>query len=186
MKKLGIRFFYLFVSILCVVNSKAQDNSGCFTKYQLIKMQSSSLDDIRMFLNNEDWTFNGAKSNQPFKYNDRTIFYNVVSWQKSTYSNGGNITLYSAKGKPSIVVYQCNSSCFNNLLKNFASSKGKTNIDDDKLVTAYIENSIVIEFREVKNNYSNSKYSILVYNSKELNKEVEFQEEDEIEDDSGL
>jgi hypothetical protein len=140
-------------------------------------MQSSSLDDIRMFLNNESWSFNGAKSNQSYNYFDYPINYNIVSWEKSSYYNGGNIILYNSTGKPNIVIYQSNSSCFNDLLKSFTSTKGKTSVDEDKLVTIYKENSITIEFREYKNDYSSRQFSILVYNSTALYQEIQILKE---------
>lgn len=158
MKNMGTKLFFIVVFILCVAKSNAQDNSGCLTKHQLFKMQSSSLDDIRMFLNNESWSFNGAKSNQSYNYFDYPINYNIVSWEKSSYYNGGNIILYNSTGKPNIVIYQSNSSCFNDLLKSFTSTKGKTSVDEDKLVTIFKENTITIEFREYKNDYSSRQF----------------------------
>lgn len=177
MKKMGTRLFFIVVFILCVAKSNAQDNSGCLSKHQLFKMQSSSLDDIRMFLNNESWSFNGAKSNQSYNYFDYPINYNIVSWEKSSYYNGGNIILYNSSGKPNILIYQSNSSCFNDLLKSFTSTKGKTSVDEDKLVTIFKENSITIEFREYKNDYSSRQFSILVYNSTALYQEIQILKE---------
>ena len=177
MKNMGTKLFFIVVFILCVAKSNAQDNSGCLTKHQLLKMQSSSLDDIRMFLNNEGWSFDGAKSNQSFNYFDYPINYNIVSWEKSSYYNGGNIILYNSTEKPNIVIYQSNSSCFKDLLKSFTSTKGKTSVEKDKLVTTFKENSITIEFRKYKNDYSSRKFSILVYNSAALYQEIQILKE---------
>jgi|GEM_PF-2322748 len=177
MKKMGTRLFFIVVFILCVAFGNAQDNSGCLTKHQLFKMQSSSLDDIRMFLNNEGWSFDGAKSNQSYNYFDYPINYDIVLWEKSSYYNGGNILLYTSAGKPNIVIYQSNSSCFNNLLQSFNVNKGKTNIDNDKLVTTFKEANITIEFREYKNDYSSRQFSILVYNSAALYQEIQILKE---------
>lgn len=176
-KNMGTRLIFIVVFILCVAKSNAQDNSGCLSKHQLFKMQSSSLDDIRMFLNNESWSFNGAKSNQSYNYFDYPINYNIVSWEKSSYYNGGNIILYNSTGKPNIVIYQSNSSCFNDLLKSFTSTKGKTSVEEDKLVTIFKENTITIEFREYKNDYSSRQFSILVYNSTALYQEIQILKE---------
>jgi hypothetical protein len=166
------RVFYIVLFILWVAKSNAQDTSGCLTKHQLFKMQSSSLDDIRMYLNNEGWSFNGAKSNQSYNYFDYPINYDIVLWEKSSYDNVGNIFLYTSAGKPNIVIYQSNSSCFNTILQSFNANKGKTNIDNDKLVTTFKESNITIEFREYKNDYSSRKFSILVYNSAALYQEI--------------
>ena len=170
---MGIKFFLIPVFALCFAFGKAQGNSGCLSKHQLLKMQSSSLDDVRMFLSNENWSFNGAKSNQSFNYFDYPINYNLVSWEKSSYYNEGSIILYNSTGKPNIVIYQSSSICFNDLLKSFTSTKGKTSVDEDKLVTVFTENSITIEFREYRNDYSRKQYSILVYNSKALFQELQ-------------
>lgn len=164
--------FCVLIFILWVTNSTAQENAGCLSKHQLFKMQSTSLDDIRLFLNNENWSFNGAKSNQTYNYFDYPINYNIVSWAKSSYSYGDNIILYTFPGKPNIIAYQSNYSCFNDLLKGFISTRGKTSVDEDKLVTTFKENSITIEFREYKNDYSSRKFSILVYNSTALFQEI--------------
>ena len=177
LKKMGTRLIFLLVFILCISKSKAQVNSGCLSKHQLFKMQSSSLDEIRMFLNNEGWSFDGAKSNQSYKYFDYPINYNIVLWEKSSYYNGGNIFLYTSVSKPNIVIYQSNSSCFNSLLQSFNANKGKTNIDNDKLVTIFKENTITIEFREYKNDYSIKQFSILVYNSTALYQEIQILKE---------
>ncbi len=162
---------------MCVAKSNAQGNSRCLTKHQLFKMQSSSLDDIRLFLNNESWSFNGAKSNQSYNYFDYPINYNIVSWEKSSYYNGGSLILYNSLGKPNIVIYQSNSSCFNDLLKSFNLTKGKTKVDEDKLVTIFKENTITIEFREHRNDYSSWQFSILVYNSAALYQEMQILKE---------
>lgn len=173
------KFLLLSIIFLSVANSYSQENSGCLTKHQLLKMQSSSLDDISMFLKNEEWNFDGAKLNQSYNYFDYPIDYNIVSWEKSSYYNGGNIILYNSPGKPNIVIYQSNSSCFNDLLKSFTSTKGKTSVDEDKLVTIFKENSITIEYREYKNDYSSKQYSILVYNSNALTQELQILKEKE-------
>ena len=161
---------------LSAANGYAQENSGCLSKHQLIKMQSSSLDDIRLFLSNESWSFNSAKSNQSYNYFDYPINYNIVSWEKSSYYNGDNIILYNSTGKPNIVIYQSSSSCFNDLLKSFTSIK-ETSVDEDNITTIFKENSITIEFREYKNDYSSRQFSILVYNSTALYQEIQILKE---------
>jgi NACalpha-BTF3-like transcription factor len=173
-KKNGmIRIVLAFVIICCSNFCKAQVNSECFSKHQIFKIQASSLDEIRMFLNNEGWAFDGAKSNQPFNYFDYHINYDVVKWEKSSNYNIGRIFLYTANNKPNIVIYQSNSYCFNNLLTSFNAGKGRTSIDDDKLVTIFKEGPITIEFREYKNDYSSRQFSILIYNAAALNYEIQ-------------
>ena len=169
------KLFFVIFFILCVVKSFAQDNYACLTKHQLFKMQSSSLADIRMFLSNESWSFDGAKSNQSYSYFDYPINYNIVSWEKSR----ENIILYNSTGKPSIVIYQSSASCFNDLLNSFTSTKSKTIVDEDKLTTIFKEYSATVEFREYINDDSRKQYSILVYNSNALFKELQTLKEKE-------
>jgi tetratricopeptide (TPR) repeat protein len=174
-----IKKFLVIISYLCVAQINAQVSSGCLTKHQMFKMQSSALDDIRFFLNNEGWSFNGAQSKQSYNYFDYPIEYNIVSWDKSSYYDGGDIIVYNSDNKPNIVIYQTNNMCFNEILASFSSAQRKTSIDDDKLVTIIKENSISIEFREYKNDYSNKKYSIIIYNSAALVKEISVLKEKE-------
>jgi hypothetical protein len=178
-KNMVIKKFLVIISYLCVAQINAQVSSGCLTKHQMFKMQSSALDDIRFFLNNEGWSFNGAQSKQSYNYFDYPIEYNIVSWDKSSYYDGGDIILYNSDNKPNIVIYQTNNMCFNEILASFSSAQRKTSIDDDKLVTIIKENSISIEFREYKNDYSNKKYSIIIYNSAALVKEISVLKEKE-------
>ena len=178
-KNMVIKKFLVIISYLCVAQINAQVSSGCLTKHQMFKMQSSALDDIRFFLNNEGWSFNGAQSKQSYNYFDYPIEYNIVSWDKSSYYDGGDIIVYNSDNKPNIVIYQTNNMCFNEILASFSSAQRKTSIDDDKLVTIIKENSISIEFREYKNDYSNKKYSIIIYNSAALVKEISVLKEKE-------
>jgi tetratricopeptide (TPR) repeat protein len=174
-----IKRFLVILSYLCVAQINAQVSSGCLTKHQMFKMQSSELEDISFFLNNEGWSFNGAQSKQPYNYFDYPIEYNIVTWDKSSYYDGGDIIIYNSVNKPNIVIYQTNNTCFNEILHSCSSTQRKTSVDDDKLVTIIKENSISVEFREYKNDYSDKKYSILIYNSSALVKEISVLKEKE-------
>lgn len=136
-------------------------------------MQKTSIEDISIFLNNESWGFDGAKANQSYQYFKYPLNYNIVEWEKSSYSNGKKIILYNYPNKPNIVIYQTNSTCFNELINNFSlASKGIIKIENNVLITFFRENSITIEFREYKNDYSSKQYSILFYNSNALEQEI--------------
>jgi len=172
-----IQILYILISLHFFYDGNAQNNTDCLSKYQLFKMQSSNIEEIRFFLNNENWSFNGAKINQSYNYFDYPINYNIVSWEKSSYNNVGNIILYNSNGKPNIIIYQSNSTCFNSLLNSFSTAKGKTIVNQDKLVTIFKDNGITIEFREYKNDYSSRQYSILVYNSNALFQELQILKE---------
>jgi hypothetical protein len=136
-------------------------------------MQNSTLDDIRMFLNAEGWSFDDARSNQFFDYFGYNINYDMVAWEKPDYYNGGKIILYTSSGKPNIVIFQSNSNCFKVLLKSIAPSKGKTVVESDRLITNFREGAVTYEFREYKNDYTSRQYSILIYNTNALDKELQ-------------
>ena len=158
---------------LITLSVKAQDNSGCLTKRQLKKMQSSSLNDIQSFLKGEDWSLDRASKNKSFSYFNDLINYDVVSWRNSRNYYGVGLTLYNASGKPNIVVYQTNSDCFNKLMAAFKSTKSKTSVSEGLLLTTFVESGLTIEFRE----YSNDNY-IYVYNSSALASELKNQQKE--------
>jgi len=181
-----ICFQLLLISVFTMLNfrSNAQADTNCLTKHQLLKMQSSSLENIRMFLINENWSFNGVISNQNFflelnssiDYFDYPVVYDIVSWEKETYYDvhyQSKIILYHSSTKPNVVIYQTNSPCFKNLLSKFSNTKGKSLIDNNKLVTIFKENDITFEFREYKNDNSSMKYSMLIYDTKAIFKEIQ-------------
>jgi hypothetical protein len=126
-----------------------------------------------MFLNNDGWVFDGARADQPYNYFDYPIDYDVVSWEKNSYYHGQHLLLYTSTGKSNIVIYQAHSACFNELLQGLNSRSGTTFVDDNKLVTIIREGDITIEFREYKNDYSSRQYSILLFNSAALSREIQ-------------
>ncbi len=176
-----IRIICLLITVLGIANlCKAQDNTGCFTKFQLMKMQKTSLVDMRKFLNKEGWSFDGAKRDQYFNYFDYSFNYNIVQWEKSIYNNGGNLLLYNSPGKPNIIIYQAAKTCFEQLLNVISSnSKGSTKVEENILSTSFKEGGLTIEFREYKNNDSSRKYSILIYNSAALQQEIKVERDKE-------
>lgn len=158
--------------VLFHLKAKTQNNSGCFIKHQLMKMQSTTLDNSMTFLNDENWSFDGTNNQESIYYFGYPINYDVTKWSKSSYQNGGNLYIYTSNIKPNIVIYQPNLFCYNNLLKSF-HSKAKTIVEEDKLITLFQENTITIEFRESPNDYSSRQYSVLIYDSKSLSQEIQ-------------
>ena len=165
----------MLITGLCITNlCVAQDNTGCFTEFQLMRMQKTSLNDLSNFLNEDGWNFDGAKSNKSFNYFDYSINYNIVQWEKSSYNSGGNLMFYYSPGKPNIIIYQATSTCFQQLLNIFSSnSKGFTKVKENILMTAFKEGDITIEFREYKNDYTSRQYSVLIYNGASLQQAIE-------------
>jgi hypothetical protein len=159
---------YLLGLLCFTITSVLAQNNTCILSHQLIKMQKSSQDDIQRFLYENSWGFNGDQSSQSNNYFDFSINYNLFSWSKYSNYNEENILLYSSNGKSNIVIYQSSYLCFNNLLNGLGLSRGTTTVKDDKRTTVFKENSITVEFREYKNDNSAKKYSILIYNTSEI------------------
>jgi hypothetical protein len=134
-------------------------------------MEKTTLNDIQGFLRNEGWNYSGSQSNQSFQYNEYPLNYDIVSWKKSSY---GTLILYTSVNKATIVLYETEESCFQQLLREEQlRKKGKTNIVNNVLVTGFIEDGITLEFQQRKNSYSGNQYAIFAYNSKGLKKEEE-------------
>ncbi|MDO9255156.1 MAG: energy transducer TonB, partial [Bacteroidales bacterium] len=158
----------LFISTLFLniaFNSRAQDNSGCLNEAQLLRMQKTSLSDIRTFLDMEGWTLEKTQSLPSFQST-------VVEWQKSIYENGGTLKLYMQSGKPNIVSYKSHGNCFLNLLNSQDPKSSKVRVINDILLTSIVKNGITIEFRQYTSGYSGSLNSILIYNYTTSNKEM--------------
>ena len=149
--------------------SKAQENNY-LKDFQLFKIQSSSVEEIRNFLSNERWNFEGARANSSFLYLNYPISYNLLIWNKQSYK--GKLSVYNAFGKSNIVLYQTDLNYFNSLLKGFDSPKSETKIEEGKLIIVFSKGDLKIEFIEDKNNYSSSQYSILIYNKVDLDREL--------------
>lgn len=176
-KKFNFLFFLTLIS--CFNNLEAQINSDCFNKAQLLRMQKVSLNEMRSFLNNEGWSFISSKKNHNYRYFDNDIEYNLISYENSRNESLGKLEIYYFPEKPNIIKYFINEYCYKLLLDSFKNNKGKTIVNDNVLTTIFTENLLTIEFREDINNFSN-KFSIFIYNSNALLKEVEKIKEKEL------
>jgi len=166
------RIVFVSFIFLGLQSSYAQDYTACLTKHQLIKMQSSTLNDVRPFMNKEGWQFDGAQTDKTYLYFDIALNYDLVMWEKRSY-NWGKIMLFTSPQNPNIVAFQSDYNCFQTLLEEFSSNAGTTTVDDNKLVTTYRMRDISVEFREYKDDYSSRQYSVLVYNRADLNEQIE-------------
>jgi hypothetical protein len=155
--------FFLLAFLGIALHSNAQDNAGCFTEFQLLKMQKATLGDIRVFLAGEGWELTGAQT-------DPSLQSNIVKWQYSGYNNRGYLLICFHEGKSNIVIFQTSSSCFQQLLQSFDVTKtGDTRVSDNLLITSFSRNGTAIEFQEYLGNYSNAKYSVLIFTATNTN-----------------
>jgi hypothetical protein len=171
-QNMGNRFLTFFF-IFCINLINAQNKSSCLSKINLLKMQSASSGEIWNFLNGEGWTLENVESDRAFQYFDVTLNYNIISWQKSAYPANEHLILYNNSEKPNIIIYQASSTCFNELLNQFPSKLGKTTVESNKLLTVYKESAITIEFREYNNDNSDHHYSVLIFKTADLFRELQ-------------
>lgn len=94
----------------------SQSNSNCLTKFQIIKMQNSTIDEVRLALNNENWEFADAKS-----LNSGNTTCNFISWKN--YKE--KLSVYNLSEKQNFVVYHSDSECFKNPFKCFTKNTSK-------------------------------------------------------------
>ena len=178
-----VKYILLLLLFFCnnSISTFAQDKIDCFAHFQLFKMQKSTLDEIRSFLNAENWEFDGAQSRQSFDYFSYSLDYDIVKWQKSGYSGrGGALILYNNPGKPNIIIFQAKDACFRELMKSLASAgSSRTKVVENTLITTFVQNSVTIEFREYKNENTDRQFSILVYNAAALDREIQEQKNKE-------
>lgn len=117
-------------------------------------MQNSTIDEVRLALNNENWEFADAKS-----LNSGNTTCNFISWKN--YKE--KLSVYNLSEKQNFVVYHSDSECFNNLFKSF--TKGTSKVDDNQLISSFKEGLLNVDFISFKNHVSEIEYVIWVYNS---------------------
>lgn len=172
MKKFNTMIKRVITSLIVsfAIHPALANPAECISKHQLHKMQSSTLDEIRVFMRDIQWYFNGAATNQTYDYFSISLPYDLVRWESP---NRQNIELYYGKGKNSIVIYQTTSVCFNHLISELQkNSKGQSSIETDYLITTFNIDATTFAFREYKNDYSTRKFTILVYDKKSLDLEI--------------
>jgi hypothetical protein len=179
-KLLNLSKFHLSLLTFLILNTSnivhAQENLDCISKRILMDVQRFSLDQVRSIMNNEGWVFDDAKSKQSFNYFDvdLDINYSVVSWKKHLNYHDDKIVFYYSPNRENILIYQTNLLCFNRLEKNFADMSKSTKSENDELITQYKEDSITIDFRQFTNDYANDQYSIVIFNSLDLEEEIKY------------
>lgn len=162
--------FYVFAFIFAFISPTFFGQGSCINKHQLLKMQSSELEDVRKFMNDNRWEFDGGGNNEFYNYFSTSISFDLARWTFGSYQN---IQFYHGKLKPTIVIYQATKECYHSLISEIQKTlKGNTRVEPNFLVTNFQEGTTTIEFREYKSDYSRRQYSVLVYNKKQLEKEL--------------
>jgi TonB family protein len=146
----------------------------CLNKHQLMKAVSSDLEDIRKFMSEIDWSFNGAGVDESYSYFLKQIPYNRAEWISEEYGESQKFLFYHSSSRSSLVIYQANKMCFFNLVREFEQlNKGVSMVQPDMLVTTFLVSGITVEFREYKNDYSARQYSVLIYDKTAINSDFE-------------
>ena len=151
----------------------AQNSSQCINKAQLLRLQYAELLDVRNFLEGEGWRFDGVQTNQALELFEYPVYADLVRWEKTYSYYGGDISIYFGIGTGSVVVYESKRDCFISLRSAFNVGSGEINVQDDVIVNRVRQGKIIIEFRESQRFNSDSKYSIILYNSEQIGKAME-------------
>lgn len=178
------KVFFVFLSLVLIPDSQVFSQTtetlsisapnSCFTKLQLMKMQSSATTfvDIRDFLTKNQWSFSGAKTNTEFNHFRHPLDYDIVLFENSSYRNGGKVVLYTKATKAKIVIVHLeNKECFFNLMKEMVNEPQQTFIESNMLFTLFKSKDVWFEFRERTSEYENQ-YSVLVYDREAVDLEL--------------
>jgi hypothetical protein len=166
------------VLVLCIffgLKSNSQDITGCISKLQLLKMQSSAVQDIRLFLLNEEWTLSEVKASQTYLFQNYPMEFELISWKKTDYSSSGSIFLYHADNRSNIVFLELSSSCFRELSKQFSLNSASLTSEEGRVITTYTINDLIVEFTEasVSSDRARNQFSVLVYSRRDMQKAIE-------------
>ena len=167
-----MRFIAVFlISLLSTNILISQDN--CFDHKQLLRMTSTTLEDINYFLNNENWTYYNYQTNTTSNYFKYQLDYGLYKWDKYSYGNTSSLQLFKSADKQNIIVFESSESCFNALLTDVASKFPiKTKESTDYRSKTCVDGKITIEFRKYTTYRSTGVYSILYYHAPSLSAEI--------------
>ncbi len=159
--------FYLCLTLLLGLEIKLH---ACLLSEQVLKMQSEKLSSINGFLTGEGWHRSLALSDQEVIVFDYTLYYDKVVWSKY---DQGEIELYYKAGKQSIVFYYPEASCYHSVLQQFSSKqKGEVSRNGNDLTTKFQKGNLTVQFEEGDIAYSGHPYTVLVFDEREVKKEI--------------
>ncbi len=168
------RLIVLLLFILCVGQKGfAQETSGCLSHIQLTRLQYADLGDLDVFLTSENWRFAGTKTNQTINYFAFPFTFDEARWEKTYSQNNGTLILYGVSDRNRIVLYQTNSRCYAAIKGAFSNAPAKTSIENNLLKTVIQREELTIEFRESTSGSYGNNYTILVYNTRSIERAVE-------------
>jgi len=159
----------LFISIVLFHTiGQAQNYPDCFTKPQLLRMQSTSLNDIYSFLDGESWYLASSKEDVGYTQSGVILQYDIVCWAKA----GQYLFIYCYSGKPNIVNFNTNRWCYETLFSSFSEKvQGKTVNEDGHVKIVFTERNVTVEFIEGWDN-SEKYYAVNLYNTQFVHNEV--------------
>lgn len=168
------RFFISLLALICLNSSGlAQDTNGCLSRAQLLRLQYAMAADVDNFLTNESWGFGGAQTNQTVDFFGYPLRYEMTRWDKNYFQNSETIYLYSISETNRIVSYQTNSTCYAEIRSGFSTSTPKIIVENNLHKTIIQKEGVTIEFRETTDRSYRNTYTILVYNTKTIDKAIE-------------
>lgn len=154
-----------------ISKSNHLDEFGCFTRNQVLKMQSAPAEKVGDFLYKENWQNDRALNNLTgfFGYE---LKYNLNYWTHP-YFPDRSVSLYSAALKSNILIIQTNQACFNELLYEFNNLKLVTTSKDGYVIRRGKIDNLVVEFQEIYDEEGEKFFYLLVYNPATMKSELD-------------
>lgn len=154
-----------------ISKSNHLDEFGCFTRNQVLKMQSAPVEKVGDFLYKENWQNDRALNNLTgfFGYE---LKYNLNYWTHP-YFPDRSVSLYSAALKSNILIIQTNQACFNELLYEFNNLKLVTTSNDGSIIRRGKIDNLVVEFQESYDQEGEKFFYLLVYNPATMKSELD-------------
>jgi|LauGreDrversion4_2_1035121.scaffolds.fasta_scaffold08077_2 hypothetical protein len=159
------RFYSLYKgAVLAFVLFFASWNAeaSCFSRQELYRMQTSSLEDIQAFLKAEGW-----EVTEPGSVAEGTTGF---GFRKSVFTKNGNerVVVYTSKSEGNLIHLKVGDACFQTISgTEFGQFSRKLSIEQDKVIKEYRNENQILQLMEYAGTeVSNSE--ILIFNGSRL------------------
>ncbi len=170
--KEGLFFFFIF----CLVIDGYGQNSSCLNKAQLLRLHATSAPEGENFLLKANWISGSNSVNETEFYFGYELEYLTRSFTNTNYGFS-RLFFYEYKSMPRMLILNTNKECFESLRLEFANDLSLDNSQNGIAVKDYQQGKLTVSFRQYFNNYD-KQFSILVYNTKVVNYEIENMKEE--------
>ena len=156
---ISLLFFLSFFS-----TSVTAQYTGCFNRFQVLKMQKATLTEMTSFMQTENWNF--------LRVNERTdpAHFGIdapvesVAWTRGDDSE--SIFFYDNGIEENFVLIELNTDCYSRLFSEFSTqTTGVTSIRNNTLITSFVLDKRQLDFYESS---GGAKHTISLYNQQQL------------------